>query len=69
MALFCGLAYELATHHRFIGHPENATAPPQDFAGAVTDNYASCRYDQIRLGALQEIVKTILHGEVLPSDE
>jgi hypothetical protein len=33
-----------------------AAVSPQDVAGTVTDNYASCRADQERLRALQEVI-------------
>ena len=37
-----------------------ATVKPQDLAVTVTDNYASCRADQERLRALQEVVRGII---------
>lgn len=37
-----------------------ATVKPQDLAVTVTDNYASCRFDQERLRALQEVVRGII---------
>lgn len=48
---------------------DGAPVTPEAVAATVADNYARCRYDQIRLSALQKIVETIRNSERLYADE
>ena len=65
------LWHDAAAEGKTLDDTPRADAAPvsiKDTSAAIADNYAACLYDQHRLSALQEIVKTINGGELEEKD-